>query len=86
MSKQIIAIGGGGFSKAGVYSEDNIGLARYFLDQTGKTTPSICFLPTASGDDAEYIVHFYTEFTKLSCKPSHLSLFQPLATISNLFS
>ena len=30
MSKQIIAIGGGGFSKAGVYSEDNISLARYF--------------------------------------------------------
>ena len=77
MEKQIISIGGGGFSKAGVYSEEDIELTKYFLRQTQKKNPSICFLPTASADDARYIVNFYVEMTKLSCKPSHLSLFMP---------
>ncbi len=78
MKKQIISIGGGGFSKYGVYSDDNLGIDNYFLKQTEKINPSVCFLPTASADDAKYIVNFYTEFNKLSCKPSHLSLFSPL--------
>jgi dipeptidase E len=79
MKQQILSIGGGGFSKCGgVYSEEDLGLANYFLQQTGKKNPSICFLPTASADDAKYIVNFYTEFNKLPCKPSHLSLFAPL--------
>lgn len=80
IKKQIISIGGGGFSNWGVYSDEDLALADYFLGQTGKSNPSICFLPTASADDAKYIVCFYTEFTKLSCRPSHLSLFAPSVT------
>ena len=77
MKKQIISMGGGGFSKWGVYSDEDRTLAHYFLQQTEKAMPAICFLPTASADDARYTVNFYTEFLKLSCKPSHLSLFMP---------
>jgi peptidase E len=56
---------------------DNPLLDQYFLKQTGKRIPSICFVPTASGDSDTYIVKFYAAFNKLSCKPCHLSLFRP---------
>lgn len=71
--KQIVAMGGGGFSM----EPDNLALDRYVLEQTGRSTPSVCFLPTASGDAAAYVVKFYSAFTTLDCSPSHLSLFSP---------
>ena len=71
--RQIIAMGGGGFSM----EPDNLALDRYILEQTGKSRPVVCFLPTASGDADGYIVKFYSAFTKLDCQPSHLSLFRP---------
>jgi dipeptidase E len=73
--KQIVAMGGGGFS----VEPDNLALDKYVLEQTGKPTPSVCFLPTASGDAPDYIVKFYTAFTTLQCSPSHLSLLWPPA-------
>lgn len=71
--RQIIALGGGGFST----DSDNLILEEYILDQTGESWPSVCFLPTASGDSDEYIVRFYSAFTRLKCLPSHLSLTNP---------
>jgi len=73
MAKQIIAMGGGGFSM----EPDNPLLDEYFLKQTGKRNPRVCFVPTASGDADSYVVKFYATFTKLRCRPSHLSLFRP---------
>jgi dipeptidase E len=73
MKRQIIAMGGGGFSM----EPDNPLLDEYFLKQTRKKKPSICFVPTASGDANGYIVKFYTALSKLKCKPCHLSLFRP---------
>jgi len=73
MKRQIIAMGGGGFSM----EPDNPLLDEYFLKQTRKKKPSICFVPTASGDADGYIVKFYTAFGKLNCKQCHLSLFRP---------
>ncbi|HEY5041963.1 MAG TPA: peptidase E [Verrucomicrobiae bacterium] len=70
---QIISMGGGGFSM----EPDNPLLDIYFLQQTGKRTPKICFIPTASGDSENYIARFYSAFSKLNCVPSHLSLFKP---------
>ncbi len=70
--KQIIAMGGGGFSM----EPDNSALDRYVLEQTNKSTPRVCFIPTASGDADGYIVKFYSAFTRLDCVPSHLSLFR----------
>jgi peptidase E len=63
--RQIIAMGGGGFSM----EPDNPALDRYILQQTGKSQPAVCFLPTASGDADGYVVNFYAAFTKLDCRP-----------------
>jgi dipeptidase E len=71
--QQIIAMGGGGFSM----QPDNLALDRYVLEQTNKPDPAVAFLPTASGDNFEYIVNFYSAFRTLGCHPSHLSLFKP---------
>lgn len=71
--RQIIAMGGGGFSM----EPDNPLLDRYILQQSGKRTPKVCFVPTASGDAEGYIQRFYAAFRQLDCEPSHLSLFKP---------
>ncbi|WP_174732402.1 peptidase E [Mesobacillus harenae] len=71
--KQIIALGGGGFSM----EPENLLLDLYILEQSGKSVPNICFVPTASGDSENYIAKFYKAFEKLKCTPSHLSLFRP---------
>lgn len=71
--KQTIAMGGGGFSM----EPENPLLDSYILNQSGKTTPKICFVPTASGDADSYITKFYSFFEMHPCQPSHLSLFKP---------
>ncbi|MGD6781402.1 Type 1 glutamine amidotransferase-like domain-containing protein [Sutcliffiella horikoshii] len=71
--KQLIALGGGGFSM----EPENPLLDHYILQQSGKTTPKICFIPTASGDADNYIARFYQFFEKEECVTSHLSLFNP---------
>lgn len=72
MPKQIIALGGGGFSQ----EPDNPALDQYILNQCNKPNPKICFLPTASAESQEYIVKFYNAFSHYRCKPSYLSLFR----------
>jgi len=76
MSRQIISIGGGGFSS----DPSSPILERYILEHARTKSPSVCFVPTASGDADSYIVKFYTAFTPLTCTPSHLSLFRPPTT------
>jgi peptidase E len=71
--KQIIAIGGAGLS----HDPDKLALERYIIEQSGKPSPSVCFIPTASGEADDYVINFYATFSQLGCKPSHLSLFQP---------
>lgn len=71
--KQIIALGGGGFSM----EPDNPLLDLYILEQSSKETPKICFIPTASGDADSYIARFYDFFEQQNCEPTHLSLFKP---------
>ncbi|KQU12948.1 peptidase [Bacillus sp. Leaf13] len=71
--RQIIALGGGGFSM----EPDNPLLDLYILKQVMKSKPKICFIPTASGDSDNYISRFYNFFNEQNCKPSHLSLFKP---------
>lgn len=69
--KQIIAVGGGGFTSP----QTNLNIERYLLAQTGKANPKICFLPQASAEDREYILKFYDAFYSLGAKPSWVSLF-----------
>ncbi|MCM3662895.1 Type 1 glutamine amidotransferase-like domain-containing protein [Mesobacillus subterraneus] len=71
--RQIIAMGGGGFSM----EPDNPLLDLYILDQVKKQKPKVCFVPTASGDSEDYISRFYKSFESHECEPSHLSLFRP---------
>lgn len=71
--KQIIALGGGGFSM----EPENPLLDTYILDQSAKEEPEICFIGTASGDADSYIEKFYDFFKEQNCIPSHLSLFKP---------
>ena len=71
--RQIIAMGGGGFSM----EPDNLALDRYVLRQTNIKRPAICFLPTASGDADNYVLNFYKAFSTLDCQPTYLSLFRP---------
>ena len=71
--RQIIAMGGGGFSM----EPDNPLLDLYILKQVDKAKPKICFIPTASGDADNYIKRFYDFFNEQDCYPSPLSLFSP---------
>ncbi|WP_312754549.1 Type 1 glutamine amidotransferase-like domain-containing protein [Rummeliibacillus suwonensis] len=71
--KQIIALGGGGFSM----EPENPLLDLYILSQSPNKTPKICFIPTASGDAENYIQEFYHFFRKQNCISSHLSLINP---------
>lgn len=47
----------------------------YVLGLTGASHPKVAFVPTASGDDATYIVAFYETYDSQRCRPSHLNLF-----------
>jgi len=69
--KQIIAMGGGGFSM----EPGNLALDRYVLQQTHSECPEVCFVPTASGDARDYIERFYESFQTLDCEPSYLAVF-----------
>lgn len=69
--KQIIAIGGGGFTSA----DSTYALERYCVAQTQKQTPNVCFLPQASNEDRAYIAKFYECFLALGTRPTWLSLF-----------
>ncbi len=77
IKRHIIATSGG----FGIEPE-NKKMDLYILSLCNSDNPRICFLPTASGDDKNYIERFYGFFNKENCKPSHLSLFR--GNISNI--
>jgi dipeptidase E len=78
--RQIIALGGGGFSR----SNSDPRMCAYILEQSGRATPKVLFIPTASGDDPVSVEHFYAMVKRLGAKPSHLSLFnQPVEPLSS---
>ena len=82
MTKQIIAIGGGGFGRdpgKGV-------IEKYILKQSKKKLPNICFIPTASAEDKAYTVNFYTAFNKLNCAPTHINLFQRTLSLRSIIN
>jgi aminopeptidase N len=70
--KQIIAIGGGGFGR----EIKDLKIEKYIVEQCSKENPSICFIPTATGDDAGYIENFYKAFDSLKCRTSHIDFFK----------
>ena len=79
-SRNIIAIGGGGF---GANPGQGI-IEKYILKQTKKKNPRICFIPTATGDNEAYKVNFYSTFSRLDCQPSHLDFFKRTPDLNKL--
>ena len=71
--KQIIAMGGGGFSM----EPENPLLDAYIISQARKKTPEVCFFPHATDDAIRYSFNFYKAFNQLDARPSTLSLFTP---------
>jgi peptidase E len=69
---QIIAIGGSGF----LTDAQTRVLDRYVIGQARKKEPAVCFIPTASGDADASLPRFYTIFSQLPCKLSHLVFFR----------
>lgn len=54
---------------------DNLLLIRYFLQQTHKRKPKVCFIGTAHGDAEAGRLRFYAGLSQFSCTPTHLPLF-----------
>ena len=70
-SKNIVAIGGGGFGR----SLGSLEIEKYIISLISKKRPRICFIPTASGDSSLYKLNFYSAFSKLDCITSHIDFF-----------
>ena len=71
-NKHIVAIGGGGFGR----NPNNPIIEKYILNLSSSERPTITFFPTASAENSDYIVNFYTAFSKLNCNAQHISLFK----------
>lgn len=69
--RQVIAIGGAGFA----IEPENPAFEKYLLRQARTDNPAVCFLATASGDAEAYIANFYATFSRLGCRPSHVTFF-----------
>ncbi len=67
--RHIVAMGGGGFSSG------NPMLDLYALSLVDAQRPKVCFIPTASGDDAAYTLMFYKAYSGYGCDPHVLNLF-----------
>lgn len=65
-------MGGGGFT-----SEQSPLLDLYVLASSEKKNPKVCFLPTASADNAHYVQYFEEVFKSYPCRPAHLETFSP---------
>ena len=78
--RQIVALGGGGFSM----EPGNPLMDAYLLGVVDRPRPRVCFLPSASGDADHYVVRFYRHFCAGRCEPSHVSLFRREACVGDL--
>ncbi|MSO57103.1 MAG: peptidase E [Acidobacteria bacterium] len=76
----IIAIGGAAFSA----EPRNLALDKYILDRAGKARPRVLMIPTATGDNAEYVAKFYAAYAALDARPAHLPLFHRTPDVRRL--
>ena len=65
MKRQLLIYGSG---------RHTVPFLNYMAQLTGKETPNICFIPTASGDDADYINSFYTVCKQINVIPHVLKV------------
>ena len=67
-----VTMGGGGFSM----NDGASAFDRYIVELSGRQSPRVCFVGTASGDAESYIENFHASFGGLGVPTTHLSLFQ----------
>ncbi|MFT3875492.1 MAG: peptidase E [Propioniciclava sp.] len=77
MTAHIVAMGGGGFATSHLGAPTN--LDRYLVELTGKASPKVCFVPTASADDPQYINKFLVAYGTLGIRPIVLTLWTDAA-------
>lgn len=70
-NRQVICFGDGGLN-----SSDPL-MDLYVIAHARKKEPTVCFLPTASGDSNMAIEMFKRLFSRYPCKPTVLTLFHP---------
>jgi len=73
LKKQVIALGGGGFSM----EPENPLLDNYIIRQARAWKPAVCFFPHATDDAVRYTFNFFKAFSRLEARPRFLSLFTP---------
>lgn len=80
MTVHIVAMGGGGFSMSPQGAPTNFD--RYLVELTGKRSPLVCFAPTASADDPQYINKFLLAYGTLGVRTMILSVWDGGAAAS----
>ncbi|CAN0586889.1 unnamed protein product, partial [Ectocarpus sp. 12 AP-2014] len=65
MKKQMVIYGSG---------RHTVPFLNYIAKATGKEKPYMCFIPTASGEDAQYIASFYEVCSQIDVTPHVLSV------------
>ena len=73
MQRWIVAMGGGGFSMEAGRSRLDEEVLRLAAQRRGRERPRVCFIATASGDDAGYVGRFHAAFGERA-ETSHLDL------------
>jgi dipeptidase E len=68
----IVAMGGGVL----VPDTGNFKLERYILDACGKEKPRVCFVPTASGEDVNYVARFFEAYARFGVRLDVLRFFR----------
>ncbi len=80
MTAQFVTMGGGGFSMSERGAATN--LDRYLIEISGKSSPLVCFAPTASADDPQYINKFLLAYSTLGVRTMVLTLWDGSSTAS----
>lgn len=80
MTAQFVTMGGGGFSMSERGAATN--LDRYLVEISGKSSPLVCFAPTASADDPQYINKFFLAYSTLGVRTMVLTLWDGSSTAS----
>ena len=82
ITKQIIAIGGGGFGR----NPNKPLIEEYIIKQSNSSKPNILFIPTASAEDKAYTVNFYKAFGQFNTSLSVLNFFQRTPRLDSLIN
>lgn len=74
--RRIFAVGGAYMSGSSPYP-----LLNYVLSLSPRPNPIILCLPTARGDNPDYLVGWYETMNQLPCRPRHLRVYGPTKSL-----